>query len=713
MPISFSDNPEARTALRILNDTHTSLFLTGKAGTGKTTFLKSLHDMLSKRMIVLASTGIAAINAGGATLHSFFQLPFSPFVPGSRLPSNVFRMAEHKKKLIRSLDLIVIDEVSMVRADVMDAIDEVLRTICRRQSPFGGIQLLLIGDLGQLAPVVRPEEWDVVRDYYATPYFFSSKALAATRYVTIELQNVYRQTDSRFLSLLNALREGRGDENVLSLLNTRYQPGMSLADPAIKGVPRLVTHNRQADDINQAMLDALTDSQPYTYEAQLSGTFPAMYYPTDPHLVLKKGAQVMFVKNNSEKRFYNGLLGEVVDISSDGFTVRPRNGEELIEVEPERWDKVCYKLNKDTQEVEESVEGSFIQFPVRTAWAITIHKSQGLTFERVIIDASAAFAAGQTYVALSRCRSLQGIILTQPLTPSAVITDPSVRAFASSLRVQLPSEVDIASMQRAYTGDLMAELFTFEEERVTLAQMLRLAETKLYSLQPHLVGAIRRELADFDKHVMIVAGTFRRQYIHLWAAGSPTISDDRLLERLQAAATYFDARLATLAAAIASATTIVTDQKDVQRRYRQLHQILTSLLQDHMTLLRYAADHPFDVHTYQETRLRLTMQAGKVSAPRGGKKGKKSTSQPESVNEDIPHLMLFDKLQAWRTLQAKSDGLPPYMVAHNKALISLCRTLPTDEAELLATPHIGLRFVERYGEQVLAVLTAYLQSLSS
>ncbi len=394
----MEQNSELALAWQFIENTGTHLFLTGKAGTGKTTFLRKLKRESPKRMVVIAPTGIAAINAGGVTIHSFFQIPFAPYVPESSFSTNGqatyrFRFGKEKINIIRSMDLLVIDEISMVRADLLDAVDEMLRRYRDRHKPFGGVQLLMIGDLQQLAPVVKDEEWQMLKKYYDTPYFFSSRALKQTEYCTIELKTVYRQSDRAFLDLLNRIRENHCDPQVLEALNRRYLPDFQPRKE--EGYIRLVTHNYQAQRINNYELEQLP-GRSYAFRATIDGKFPEYSYPTDELLELKKGAQVMFVKNDSsgEHRYYNGMIGEVTDLSADSIEVRAKDSTATFLLQEEEWANAKYVLDEESKEIVEDIEGTFRQFPLKLAWAITIHKSQGLTFERAIIDASSSFAHG-------------------------------------------------------------------------------------------------------------------------------------------------------------------------------------------------------------------------------------------------------------------------------------------------------------------------------
>ena len=418
----MEQNSELALAWQFIENTGTHLFLTGKAGTGKTTFLRRLKQESPKRMVVLTPTGIAAINAGGVTIHSFFQIPFAPYVPESSFSTNAtyrFRFGKEKINIIRSMDLLVIDEISMVRADLLDAVDEMLRRYRDHHKPFGGVQLLMIGDLQQLAPVVKEEEWQMLKKYYDTPYFFSSLALKQTEYCTIELKTVYRQNDGVFLDLLNRIRENHCDSQVLEALNRRCLPDFQPRKE--EGYIRLVTHNYQAQRINNYELEQLP-GRSYAFRATIDGKFPEYSYPTDEVLELKKGAQVMFVKNDSsgEHRYYNGMIGEVTAVSASSIEVRAKDSGEDFLLQEEEWANAKYVLDEESKEIVEDIEGTFRQFPLKLAWAITIHKSQGLTFERAIIDASSSFAHGQTYVALSRCKTLEGLVLSAPLSARVI-----------------------------------------------------------------------------------------------------------------------------------------------------------------------------------------------------------------------------------------------------------------------------------------------------
>lgn len=421
-----SGNFELNVARFIVEKTDMSLFLTGKAGTGKTTFLHDVVRHTKKKCIVLAPTGIAAVNAGAMTIHSFFQFGLGPFIKGVIEPKSDFRINKSKLELIRNLQLLIIDEVSMVRADLMDHIDVELRRIRRNSKPFGGVQLLMIGDLQQLPPIAHGGEDELLRQYYKTLYFFSSAALKSMKYSCIELKTVYRQTDGHFINILNHARECTLTNQDISELNTRYIPDFSPRPE--DGYIRLMTHNRQVDYINAAEMAKL-DSHPFTFEAAVTGTFPEESYPTANSLTLKKGAQVMFIKNDPERRFINGTLGEIRSIDKNCIAVRLAESGKTIEVEPMEWQNIRYQFDEETKEISSKQIGRFKQYPLKAAWAITVHKSQGLTFDKAIIDVHAAFSPGQAYVALSRCRTLEGLVLSSPVSASVFMKDKAVDAY--------------------------------------------------------------------------------------------------------------------------------------------------------------------------------------------------------------------------------------------------------------------------------------------
>ena len=658
-------NEELRLARTIIETTGTHLFLTGKAGTGKTTFLRRLREESSKRMVVLAPTGIAAINAGGVTIHSFFQLPFGPFVPGSTFSREQLRLTKRKLRLIRSLDLVVIDEISMVRADLLDAVDTALRMLRRSSQPFGGVQLLMIGDLQQLPPVVKDSERALLQQYYATPYFFGAQALQQTSFVTIELKHVYRQSDEAFISLLNRIREGKADAATLDELNKRYVPGFE--PNGQEHYVRLTTHNKQADDINyQNLADLETPSHKFT--ATVTGTFPELSYPTEYELELKEGAQVMFVKNDPEKRYYNGMIGTVTALSDSEVLVRPADGMEAIAVAPDTWNNAHFVLNEETKVVEEVVDGSFCQYPLKLAWAITIHKSQGLTFDRVMINASAAFAHGQTYVALSRCRTLGGIVLTTPIPPQAIIVDNQVRDFEDQCAASQPNADSLLQMQQAFTLSLLDELFDFVPIGHRLARLLRIFEEFAYRNQGATIDLCRSLLERCEAELKAVALRFRPQYVRLLAENGKPETNSELQERLRKGAFYFSEKLETLIKELGSVA-FLSENKELKKRYAAIREELDELLQIKAQLMRFVAQKGFEMSVYQEARTRFTLAADgtEPAAPRKkSAKKEKVKKEPKAKAPKKPKEKKPDTVEV--TLNLYNAGLAPQQIADARSL---------------------------------------------
>jgi hypothetical protein len=569
----MEQNNELRTAWDFVESTGRSIFLTGKAGTGKTTFLKAIMEHSRKRPIVVAPTGVAAINAGGVTIHSFFQLPFSPYVPGAKVESK-FDFGKEKRKIIASSDLLIIDEISMVRADLLDAIDAVLRRFREHGQPFGGMQLLMIGDLAQLTPVVTPEDERMLKPYYDTPYFFGSKALQQIDYVTIQLSHVYRQQDESFIALLNEIREGHPSAEALSVLNSRCKP-MFIPRPEEPYI-RLTTHNNLANFYNESELQKLP-GRSYQYQAEVKGTFPEYSYPTAETLVLKEGAQVMFVKNDpsGEHLYYNGRIGRVMEASEKRLTVYCEGDANAIEVEPLEWENTRYTLNEQTREIESEVQGTFKQLPLRLAWAITIHKSQGLTFDRAIIDANQSFAPGQVYVALSRCRTLEGLVLASPLDARAVINDERVDSYISQQEYQAERSIQqLPLLKQEYERYLLMQLFDFRAILYLEETMVRIFAEFFYHSHASLKQLHDQTLFDLRQRVLEVAVKWQ-QKIQIMSIES--LRDADFLDRVKRSAEYFADQLRDiLNKPIALSFKVETNNKQASRR---LNNVLPDLKQ--------------------------------------------------------------------------------------------------------------------------------------
>lgn len=466
-------NPEFELAKQFALYTNKHFFLTGKAGSGKTTLLKEIAKQTTKNFVVVAPTGVAAINAGGVTIHSQFNLPLTSFIPTSdradlNLITNRRALMEHmnyrkeKRKVIQEMELLIIDEVSMVRADILDAIDFVMRTVRKNQKPFGGVQVMLIGDMHQLPPVVKDNEWAVLKNYYSSPYFFDSLVWKQLDAAEIELKKIYRQSDRRFLSLLNNIRHQQLDESDYEALKERYQPGFK---PTEEGFILLSTHNNKVNAINQGELKNL-DTRAYAYEAEITGDFPEHIFPCEKDLFLKEGAQVMFTRNDAVTgQYYNGKLATVKKLTYDNVTVTFHNNNEDFLLKKELWENISYTVDQTTDKIDKDVIGTFSQYPLRLAWAITIHKSQGLTFDKVIIDAGSSFAAGQVYVALSRCRTLDGIVLHSLITQNSLHSDNKITDFSEAHHSEAELENVLEEAKVEFANQQLKKLFDFGKLR--------------------------------------------------------------------------------------------------------------------------------------------------------------------------------------------------------------------------------------------------------
>lgn len=709
----MEQNQELALAWEFIENTGTHLFLTGKAGTGKTTFLRKLKEDSPKRMIVLAPTGIAAINAGGVTIHSFFQLPFAPYVPETSFnadgkASYRFRFGKEKLNIMRSIDLLVIDEISMVRADLLDAIDNVLRRFRDRTKPFGGVQLLMIGDLQQLSPVVKEDEWQLLGRFYDTPYFFSSHALKQTEYCTIELQKVYRQSDGDFLELLNRIRENRCDKAVLDALNRRYIPDFHPRKE--DGYIRLVTHNYQAQRINEHELEQLP-GRVYTYRATIDGKFPEYSYPTDELLELKKNAQIMFVKNDTsgEHRYYNGMIGEVTDISQQGIVVRTLENPQPFVLQEEEWANAKYVLDEETKEITEDIEGTFKQYPVKLAWAITIHKSQGLTFDRAVIDASASFAHGQAYVALSRCRTLEGVVLSAPLSERAIINDEAVEAFTLKARDSRPDVMRVHTLQQAYFLELLTGLFDFFPLEQSLRRYVRLIDEHLYKLYPKQLASYKEVVEQVHEKVVMVGQKFKQQYTRLVGASVDYMTDQHLQERIHQAALYFGEQLQPLEE-LRKNLILQSDNKELKKKLRDAADELVESILQKTGLLKFVGQEGFHTAPYLKQKALLSIADPQQAAGKQAAKGRQKATAgggKADVPADVLHPELYNRLVAWRNAEAGKQGMPVYTVLQQKAILGISNLLPIDEASLLCIPYMGKKGVEKHGDAILEMVKAY------
>ncbi len=694
-------NHELNLAQEFVRYTGRNVFLTGKAGTGKTTFLHNLKGKTAKRMIVTAPTGVAAINAGGVTLHSFFQLPFGPFLPGSEATDKhrqrMFRFSKEKKRIIKSLDLLVIDEISMVRADLLDAVDAVLRQHRRSEKPFGGVQLLLIGDLNQLSPVAKRDEWQLLRQHYASVYFFSSHALAETEVVTIELQHIYRQSDARFIKLLNRVRDNRLDAAAIQDLNQRYIRNFNPKEG--QGYITLTTHNRGADDINRARLAALPGKS-CRFGAEISGDFPEHTFPAPGELVLKEGAQVMFLRNDAsdEKRYFNGKIGKIKRIHRQEIYIKcPGEAFEIL-VEPVEWENIKYTVNEDTREIQEAVIGSFKQFPLKPAWAITIHKSQGLTFDKAVIDAEFSFTHGQFYVALSRCRTLEGLVLRSPIPTRGISTDKAVLSFVEAARGKPPTEKELLEAKMDYQQRLLLECFDFQTLRSRFNYLIRLLMGNATVI--HVSGVSNRgrlqEMA--EKNIFSVGEKFKRQLRTLFRKEILPESDPHILERTGKASKWFQHKFSLFLKDFVSNFRLETDNRELDK---QIGNALSYLKQEVTVKLAGIESCENGFSPFQYLRAVSSAETGfsldKESKP----------STPETKETDIQHAALFQQLKKWRSRKAKELSVAHFQILHQRVLVQIVVHLPATEGDLLKIKGVGKKTLENYGREILALVKAY------
>ena len=703
-------NPEIELAEKYITETGVSIFLTGKAGTGKTTFLHHIVERCRKRSIVVAPTGVAAVNAGGVTIHSFFQLPFCPYLPDVKelvteyqLPENQRQLRKSKIDIIRTLDLLIIDEISMVRADLLDAVDAVMRRYRRSGRPFGGVQLLMIGDVQQLAPVVTDEERPYIERVYASPFFFHSKALQRLQYITIQLTTVYRQQDPLFLRLLNNIRDSKFDEATLAALNSRVRkPG----DPAVFADGQepilLTTHNWQADEVNRRNLEAL-DTPVQIFDAVVEGNFPDSAAPTERHLELKVGAQVMFVKNDSlGHRYYNGMIGVVESVETDGTSDGQKhivvvNSEgERIDVGQERWDTWKYEIDSTDNQIKPILDGVFVQYPLKTAWAVTIHKAQGLTFDRLQVDASAAFTYGQVYVALSRCRSLEGLTLLSPITPQNAFENKDIEQFNGTMTPIEQAEEMLDGYRSQYYFDVLYELIDFSGLQHALEGLNRLYQESLRGLYPEQATTLTALCSKELTELVSVAERFHRQ---LDAIGAGSSSRALLLERVQKGAAYFGQVVKAMDEQVRPCLAVEIDNKETSRRLKEQGERYSSVALLKIKVLDHVAAHGFTVEAYQQAKVDAAL-----AKPEKARKSRAKKPETLTGKERLQAM-----LTAWRRQKAEELGVSAFVVLWQRSLLAIVSALPTNEEELLNVPGMGKVSVGHYGKEILQIVDDYLR----
>ena len=703
-----SDNRMFELAVQLVNQGAANIFLTGKAGTGKTTFLKYIRENCPKRLAVVAPTGVAAINAGGMTIHSFFQLPISPFIPvsngrntgDSNDPHSLvsrLRMNSEKKKLLQELELLIIDEISMVRCDTLDAIDTVLRYV--RSKPkelFGGVQLLFIGDMFQLPPVHRDQEWNILSAYYPSPYFFDSHVLRESKPIHIEFTKIYRQTEKAFINLLNQVRNNDLDQQGHEILESSYQPGFRRTKN--DGYIILTSHNHSAREINSGKLMEL-EGPTHNFQADVENDFPPTAFPAEESLELKLGAQVMFIKNDPDKtkRYYNGKIGVVCKLEKDKIHVQCNGEDSPIEVKKERWENIRYSLNKSTRKLEEQLLGSFSQFPLRLAWAITIHKSQGLTFNKAIIDAGRSFAAGQVYVALSRCTNLDGMILHSRISRESLQTDPRILEFSKAIQSPDILERELEKARKSYREKLLLQLFDFRNIVGDLQELREYVLEHKAAFNPDTLSWLEQVLNKTNE--LDNTGTrFQKQLQQLFLGKEEAF----LLERMSAAVAHFRAELSNLCSAMQNCPAFTDSRLHAKHFNEKWKEAWTGAVFKKHILDNWNT--PFGLDHYHECKNRFRLPSASFNAYAG--EGQKELAP-------TPHPELYRRLRKYRDQVCERKGLPLYLVAGSQTLQDMTLYLPQTLFELQKINGFGPARIRSYGQAFLDIILDYCEETGS
>lgn len=676
-----------------------NIFLTGKAGTGKTTFLRHIKTVCDKNLAVVAPTGVAAITAGGTTIHSFFQLPFAPF---NYNDTNLFfgrlKINTERRQVFRQLELLIIDEVSMVRSDLLDAMDAILRHFrFRHNEPFGGVQVLMIGDMYQLSPVVKEDEWTLVSANYQSHYFFDSRALRQSPPVYIALNKIYRQQDQRFVDLLNAVRNNSLSEEDFALLKSLYNPQFKPKDD--EDFITLTTHNNKADLINKEKLDALK-GQLFSFAAKIEGEFADRNFPAEEHLKLKIGARVMFIKNDTQKvrRFFNGKMGTITSVSDEKIYVQCKGEENDIEVTVETWQNIRYGINKETQAVDEDVMGSFTQYPLRLAWAVTIHKSQGLTFEKVIIDAGAAFAPGQVYVALSRCTNLGGFVLASQVPQHRLASDSRIVQFAKNEISHDRLREVLHDARTTYQQKILLDTFTFTTLINDVKAFLNVVEENGHAFNSNLLFYIKNLFVEIE-NISSVGDRFCNYMTVRFEQEDDTEKNAELQQKLEAAVVHFKKELQSIFDSLKNLGA-ETDSKQHAREYNEHYK--TVYIQLALKLHHIAAfSNGFSLDKYYNAKKHFSAPVVLVNA---------YAASGISVNQErLAHPQLYQQLRTLRDEICNKNKSPIYMVATAKTLEELAAYLPLDKAGLLKISGFGKVTVNKYGDRFIEIIKNYCE----
>ena len=701
------NNEMFRLAAELVNQSSRNIFLTGKAGTGKTTFLKYIRENSPKQIAVVAPTGVAAINAGGVTMHSFFQLPFSPFIPDdggfnkqSEETTNKnsllskMRMTTEKKKIFQELELLIIDEISMVRCDMLDAVDTVLRHIRRRYNErFGGVQVLFIGDMFQLPPVIKEHEWRLLKDFYNSPYFFDSLVIREEPPVYIEFDKIYRQSEERFINVLNQVRNNELDGDAQNLLEKRFSPDFRRTKD--DGYIILTTHNDRARNKNETELNGLSNKL-FSYRAEIEGDFQESAYPAEEQLLLKVGSQVMFIKNDTEriKRYFNGKIGIVTELAEDRILVQCKDETEEIEVKKEKWENIRYTVDNKSRQLNEEVLGSFTQYPLRLAWAITIHKSQGLTFEKVIIDAGEAFAPGQVYVALSRCTSLDGIVLQSHIKSAKMFSDERIVQFSKTNSSKNILEQELKKSKRNYQLKILLFLFDYKQiiaEAEALNQYLLENKSSFNEETEKWIDGVLNEIIKLQA----TAEKFQNQLRSIFNQDENPDTNELLKERMNAGAGYFLKGQSIVSESLISCPAIT----DSRLRAKEVNETLKEIFSG-LSVKKYLMESlngAIDIKEYHKRKKGFILPAFGVNVYAG--EAKQRTESPNPV--------LHQRLRKLRDNICSKADIPIYIVAGTNTLDEMARYLPVNLTELRKISGFGDAKTEKYGQKFLDIIIEY------
>ncbi len=695
---------EFNLAYRFVTETNQNIFLTGKAGTGKTTFLKYLRANSRKNMVVAAPTGVAAINAGGVTLHSLFQLPFAPFVP-SKNSSNENAVNSHsllsqihyhgdKLNLLRKLELLIIDETSMVASHSIDAIDTILRSVRRRYNePFGGVQVLFIGDLHQLPPVVKRDEWDFLKEYYASIFFFDSLVLKENIPVMIELKEIFRQQDDAFIEILNGVRNNDLTQDNYELLNSRLQRNF-VADED-EGYITLTTHNSQSDAINKGKLGDL-DARQITFLAHIEGNFPEHIFPAEQYLDLKEGAQVMFLKNDTEERkYFNGKIGTVTYLDNDTIRVRCKGENYDIEVQKYAWKNMNYTLNPATRQIEEEELGSFEQYPLRLAWAITIHKSQGLTFDKLIIDAEKAFANGQVYVALSRCTSLEGLVLTSPVNQRFMGATQNLTDWTAKNQKERDLERRFVEERELFIQKELQNIFSWKNWYFELKELNDVMKANPETLTPASFLWIDN-LMNKQKEITDVAEKFKGYLTNTYNQNPDVETNEALQKRIKDAANYFSKEINDWKENFTHHPLSVKTKK-VSRKLDDPLIELNVIIHDILRKINFCKE-GFLLNGYLENSKKAIEPIAKI---------KSSNASMTDIENPTGVGVLYNRINELRKRLARENRVSVTRVFSNKVVEKICENLPCDKESLINIKGINKIKISPFAEDIVSIVNTY------